>query len=369
MRTYKVGVAGLGFIGAAHIDAIRRVENAELVALADVVDVEAKAARLNVPQAYRDYRDMIDRAGLDAVHICTPNDTHFEIAMHAMEKGLAVLCEKPFMRTVEQARAALAKAKETGVRHAVNHHNRFYPAPNGIRHLVGDGALGDVVTVHGGYVQDWLVKQTDFNWRLLQKNTGKTMVTADIGSHWMDLAEFLTGLRIVQVFAEFGRGWPVRLRTLPDGSTEPVEIDTEDTAYLLLRFDNGAIGSAAISAMTPGEKNHITVVVSGRKQSATWDTDAIGDLVLGRRGEGNVVVTKAHDLSHPATVPLIAYPGGHVEGFPDAFRQHFRQFYQSLADPSMKTEYATFEDGLRNMVLCEAAYESARTGRWVDVRV
>ena len=137
------------------------------------------------------------------MHICTPNNTHFEIAMYAMEKGLHVVCEKPFMHTIEEARTAVKTAKKKGVANAVNYHNRFYPAPNNLKNLVQDGELGDIISVNGGYVQDWLLYDTDFNWRLLSKNSGKTMVIADIGSHWVNLVEFITGLKITEVFAEF----------------------------------------------------------------------------------------------------------------------------------------------------------------------
>lgn len=367
MKTYKVGVAGLGFIGAAHIDALRRVENVELTALADVIDVEAKAARLNIPHAFSDYREMIDSLDLDAVHICTPNNTHFEIAMYAMEKGLNVICEKPFMRSVEEARIVTETAKAKKIANAVNFHNRFYPAPNHMKNAIRDGDLGEIFEVHGGYVQDWLLYDTDFNWRLLSQNSGKTMIMGDIGSHWLDLVEFVTDLKVTEVFAEFTCVYQERKRSLPSGGYEPVKIDTEQIAYVLLRFGNGAKGSGVFSAMLAGKKNKTTVIVSGKKMSAEWDSESINDLLLGRRGEGNLLITKDPNLAHPDTKPIIAYPGGHAEGFPDAFRQHFRQFYASIGNPQMKMDYATFEDGLRDMILCEKIYESAQTGQWVRI--
>jgi predicted dehydrogenase len=368
MNKYRVGVAGLGFIGAAHIDALRRVENAEVAALADVVGVEEKAKQLHIPQAYCDYRDMIDSGDIDAVHICTPNDTHFEIAMYAMEKGLHVVCEKPFMHTIEEAVTAVKTAKEKGVAGAVNYHNRFYPAPNHLKNLVRDGELGDIISVNGGYVQDWLLYDTDFNWRLLSKNSGKTMVVADIGSHWINLVEFITGLKITEVFAEFSCVYPERKRALPSGGYEPVKIDTEQIAYITLRFENGAIGSGVFSTMVAGKKNKTFLTVSGKKMMGEWDSECINDLLLGRRAGGNIILTKDPGLAHPDTKPIIAYPGGHAEGFPDAFRQHFKQFYQSIGNPGLQTYYATFEDGLRDMRICDGIYESAHSGKWVKIQ-
>ena len=367
MKTYKVGVAGLGFIGAAHIDGLRRVENAEVVALADVIGVEEKAQRLNIPHAFSDYRDMIDSGEIDAVHICTPNNTHFEIAMYAMERGLHVVCEKPFMRTLEEARSAVSKAKEKRVANAVNYHNRFYPAPNNLKNLVRDGELGDVISVNGGYVQDWLLYDTDFNWRLLSKNSGKTMVIADIGSHWLNLVEFITGLKITEVFAEFSSVYPERKRGLPSGDYEMVKIDTEQIAFIMLRFENGAIGNGVFSTMMAGKKNKTFLTVCGKKMMGEWDSEKINDLLLGKRNEGNVVITKDPNLAHPDTRPVISYPGGHAEGFPDAFCQHFRQFYQSIDNPGMQPYYATFEDGLRDMILCDSIYESAQSGKWIRI--
>jgi predicted dehydrogenase len=367
MKTYRVGVVGTGFIGLAHVDALRRVENAEVTALADVVNAKEKAEELNIKNSFSDYKEMIDKAGLDAIHICTPNNTHFEIAMYAMEKGLHVVCEKPFMHTVEEAEKAVITAKEKNIANAVNFHNRFYPATNNLKNLIKDGELGDIFSVHGGYVQDWLLYDTDFNWRLLSKNSGKTMVIGDIGSHWIDLVEFITGLRITEVFAEFSCVYPERKRKLPSGEYESIKIDTEQIAYVLLRFENGAIGSGVFSTMVAGKKNKTFLTVSGKKMSGEWDSESINDMFLGRRNEGNIRITKDPNLVHPDTKPIIAYPGGHAEGFPDAFRQHFRQFYKSIENTGMKKDFATFEDGLRDMVICDKVFESAKSGKWIKI--
>ncbi len=366
MKKYKVGVIGLGFIGIAHIDALRRVDNVEVVAISDVLGAQQQAERLGIEKAYDDYKKMIDTEKPDAVHICTPNHTHYEISMYAIERGIHVICEKPFMHSVEEAQAVCEAAKARGVSNAVNFHNRFYPMPNHLRNLIRDGELGDVISVHGGYVQDWLLYDTDFNWRLLSSHSGKTRAVADIGSHWLDLVEFVTGRKITDVCAEFSTVYPVRYQQQSDGSSKPFDIDTEDTAMLLLRFDNGAVGSAVVTGMLAGKKNKTTVIVGGKKMSAEWDSEAIGDLWLGRRKEGNMVVTKDPNLLHPETKQFAAYPGGHVEGFPDAFRQHFKHFYSTIDTPQEK-QYATFEDGLRDMVLCEKIYESAKSGKWVKI--
>lgn len=363
MKIFKVGVVGLGFIGLAHIDALRRVESVQIIALTDVVDVKEKAEKLNIPNAFSDYKEMIDSLGLDAIHICTPNNTHFEIAMYALEKGLHIICEKPFTYTVEEAGKLVQLAKEKQVSHAINFHNRFYPEPNHLKNIIKDGELGEIFSVHGGYVQDWLLYDTDFNWRLL----GKSLVMLDIGSHWLDLVEFVTGLKISEVFAEFTKVYPIRKKHLASGESEPIETDIEEIAFVLIRFANGAKGSAVFSTMLAGKKNKTTVTISGKLRSAEWDSEAINDLCLGSRNAGNVILTKDPNLLHTDSKQLAAYPGGHVEGFPDAFRQHFKQFYSSIDNPQMKTDFATFEDGLRDMIICEKIIESAASGRWIKV--
>jgi predicted dehydrogenase len=367
MKIFKVGIVGLGFIGAAHIDALRRVENVQVLALADVLDVKEKAETLNIPYAFSDFKEMMDSAELDAVHICTPNNTHFEIAMYALGKGLHIICEKPFMHTLEEAKTVVKEAKEKHRANSINFHNRFYPAPNNLKNIIKDGDLGEIFSVHGGYVQDWLLYDTDFNWRLLSKNSGKTMVIADLGSHWVDLAEFITGQKITEVFAEFSCVFPERKRRIPSGEYELIKIDTEQIAYIMLRFANGAKGNAVFSTMLAGKKNKMTVTVSGKKMSAEWDSEIINDLWLGRRNEGNITITKDPNLVHADTKRIVAYPGGHAEGFPDAFRQHFKQFYLSIDNPQMRTDFATFEDGLHDMIICEKLFESANSGKWAVI--
>lgn len=379
MRKFKVGVVGIGFIGVAHIEAIRRLVNTEVVAIADRTDIERKAAELNIPYGFTDYGRMMDTVDLDIIHICTPNHTHYEIAMYALERGIHVLCEKPMTTTLEEGERLVKVAKEKKLINAVNFHNRFYPITHHLKQIIKEGQLGDIFSIHGGYIQDWLLYQTDFNWRLISSNSGKTRAVADIGSHWLDLVEFISGLRIVEVNADFSTFYKTRKRSINPSNTfsnnlsskggeyEDIPIDTEDFACFMLRFDNGAIGNATISQMFAGEKNRITINVSGSKMSAEWDSNDINNLVLGRRNEPNLVVPKAPGLLHPNSEALANYPGGHVEGFPDAFKQTFKRVYASIEDPTIEIDYATFEDGLRQLYLCERIYDSAQSGKWVKL--
>ncbi len=366
MKRLKAAVIGFGFIGAAHVDAIRRVPGVELVALVDIMDAQKKAEALDIPNGFSDYQEMIEVCRPDCIHICTPNNTHKEIAMYALEHGVNVICEKPMARNAGEAKEMLEAARKSGLVHAVNFHNRFYPANHQLRNMLQDGSLGKIYGIHGGYLQDCFSRRTDFNWRMLSKNGGNTRVTSDIGSHWIDLAEYVIGSRVKEVFAEFQTDLPVR-QIGQSGEVQEVEVDTEDTSYIMVRFENGAVGNAVFSQVHQGKKNQITYQVSGSAGSVSWDSESIGDLQFGYRSEPNRLWTKDQDLAHPNTVPVVAYPGGHVEGFPDAFKQNFTAIYGAIRGVKPSNPYATFEDGLHQMEVLDRIYESAKTGRWVSL--
>lgn len=368
MSTKKIAVIGTGFIGLAHIDALRRVKNVEISAVCDTVGAGGKAGAFNIPHFFSDYQEMIDSIPLNAVHISTPNNTHFPIAMYAIEHGINVICEKPFTTSIEQAEVLVDAANKAGVSAAVNLHNRFYPMANEMKRLIGRGETGDIISITGGYVQDWLQYETDFNWRLLSKNSGPTRIVGDIGSHWIDLAQFVSGLKIVEVFAEFNYVYPERILVNKDGKQERIAIDTEDMAAILFRFENGALGDCFVSSMQAGRKNKTFLTVAGKKCALTWDSEDSNNLEIGFRSEPNRTLTKDPSLLDPDTAPLSSYPGGHVEGFPDAFKNHFQHFYDSIDDKSITPEYASFADGLYEMKILEAIFESSKTRSWVKVK-
>ena len=378
MKEYQAAVIGTGFIGGVHIEAIRRLGNVNVAALCDTMGAEKKAEQFCVKKAYSDYRSMMDELELDAVHICTPNHTHYEIAKYAIQKGIHVICEKPFSTTVQEAEELVALAKEKGVVGAVNFHNRLYPIPNEMHEMIKHGEAGTLFSVHGGYIQDWLLYETDYNWRLEKGQVGKTRAIADIGSHWMDLVEFVTGEHIKRVCAKFRTVYPYRKKSLNRVETfqtvqgagmeyEDVPIDTEDEAVLIFELDGGAIGSGIISMVYAGKKNTTMLDIAGSRLALSWNSESLNELWIGHRDQANELLTKDAALLHGGAAKLASYPSGHVEGFADAFKQMFRQFYDSL-DGTEKGEFARLEDGLREMRLCEAVYESAMSDSWVEVR-
>ena len=375
MKEYKAAVIGAGFIGTVHVETLRRLGNVSVAALCDAIDADQKAAAMHIANAYSNYKLMIDEQKPDAVHICTPNHTHYDIAKYAIEKGVNFICEKPFTTTVEQAKELVSLAKEKGVTGAVNFHNRLYPMPNEMQKMIAKGEVGDLFSVHGGYIQDWLMYDTDYSWRLEKGQVGKTRAIADIGSHWMDLAEFVTGEKIKRVNAAFRTVYPVRkkpmgkvetFQTVKDVSYDEIPIDTEDEAVVMFELENGAIGTTIVSMVFAGKKNTTSLSVAGSKKSLQWSSERLNDLWIGHRDKPNEIMTKDASLMHKEAALLASYPSGHIEGFPDAFKNVFRQFYDSF-DMKGNYEFACLKDGLREMILSDCIFESAMSKAWVEV--
>ncbi len=378
MKIYRAGIIGTGFIGAVHIETLRRLGNVEVAALTDTCNAKTTAEKLNVPSYFSDYKEMIDSVELDTVHICTPNNTHYEIAMYAMDHGISVICEKPMCTTIKEAEALVAKAAEKGLVNGINFHNRFYPMNNHLKNIIRDGELGDIFSITGNYTQDWLLFDTDYSWRLSAKESGNTRAVSDIGSHWMDLAEYVTGQKIVAVNADFSTIHAKRKKprktvlafskeTFQEEDYEPVDIDTEDNANILFKFSGGAIGSAFFSQVIAGKSVDINLQIGGYKKSAEWHSMNCNALTIGNRDSFNETIEKGIATVHPETRPLIAYPFGHAEGFPDAFKQSFRSIYDHIADPTGSYEHADFEDGLHEMILCQKIFESNQRQGWVNI--
>lgn len=375
----RAGIIGIGFIGAVHIEQLRRLGNVEVVAITDSVDAQKKADAMFVPKGYDDFKDMIDNENLDCVHVCTPNVTHFGIAMYALEHGVNVICEKPMTTTVEEAKKLAEFAKEKGLVNAMNFNCRFYPMAYQMREMVKNGELGDIYTIHGGYLQDWLFYNTDYSWRLESKVSGASRAFADIGSHWLDLVEYITGLEVVEVLADFETFHKTRKKPLKPIETysgmalrpedyEEVPIDTEDYATVLFHLSNGAHACCNITQVFAGRKNQMIVSVSGSKSSAHWDSELSNEVWLGHRDGANGQLVKDPSILADATKRVISYPGGHVEGFPDTFKQNFKQIYAAIENKDSKArDFATFESGLREMVLCDKVVQSARERRWVKI--
>ncbi|HUS72669.1 MAG TPA: Gfo/Idh/MocA family oxidoreductase [Sedimentisphaerales bacterium] len=381
MGKIKVGVIGTGFIGPAHIEALRRLGRVEVAALAECSDevAKAKAEMLNIEKYYGDYKQIIKDDDIGCIHICSPNYLHYEMAKAVLEAGKHVICEKPLAISVAEAEELVELADKKGLVNAVNFNIRYYPLMRQVRTMVDKGDVGDIFAVQGSYLQDWLFYQTDYNWRLETEQSGESRAIADIGSHWMDLIEYVTGLRIKEVCADFATFHKIRKKPLKPVETyagkvlqpedyEDMPINTEDYATVLFRFENDGRGVMTVNQVAAGRKNRLYFEMDGSKQSIAWESEKPNQIWIGRRDGNNEVMMRDPSLVYPETRTLIDYPGGHNEGFPDTFKQLFKEVYAHISgDRSGTASYPTFKDGLRELILCEKIMESNKNKVWIEV--
>jgi predicted dehydrogenase len=372
-------VIGAGFIGPVHVEALRRV-GVSLRGILGVDDAESEraAAALGLPRAYRSLAEVLRDPEAASVHITTPNRFHFAMAQRALLAGKHVVCEKPLAMNTRETSQLVKLARASGRVFAVNYNVRFYPAVLQMRRLVARGDLGDIIHVNGSYFQDWLFKETDYNWRLLPKEGGKLRAVADIGTHWMDTVSFVLGARIESVFAELATWHQTRQRPLGEVLTfakaqrrmkyAPYPVRTEDFASVLLRFSNGARGNLAVSQVAAGRKNCIRLEVYGSKKSAWWCSEEPETLHVGQRDGPNETATRATPAFGDGAAGFMDYPPGHVEGFPDTFKMLFRAVYKAVAAEGRGERlFATAEDGHHEVAVCEAILKSHQARAWVKV--
>lgn len=380
MNKLQAAVIGTGFVGRVHVENIRRQAEAEVVAIADqTADLAAQFGRmLGIARTSGDYRELLDDPAIDAVHICTPNHTHFAIARDAITAGKHVICEKPLAMTAEQAQGLVELARSRDIVHATSYNLRFYPNVAQMRRMVATGQVGDVLAVQGTYSQDWLFFDTDYNWRLEPEVGGNSRAMADIGSHWCDLLEHVTGKQIQAVCAELATFHPVRkkpkkpIETYAGKMLEPEDyedrpITTEDFGAILLRFGDRARGALTINQVAAGRKNRLLVDIYGTKCGLSWDGERPNELWIGRRDGNNELLVKDPSLLEEQARSFADLPGGHAEGYADTFKQFFRRFYAACRDKSKAREVPGFDAGLRQLRLVEAVLRSHREGGWVEV--
>lgn len=376
-------VVGAGFVGPAHVEALRRngVEVRALVASSEEKALR-KAAELGIPLAYGSLRAALDASGADVYHLAVPDVLHAPFAREVMAAGRHLVCEKPLARTSAESAELVALEKKAGVVAAVAYNLRFYPLVWEARERIASGALGKIHAVHGSYLQDWLLYDTDWNWRLDPSQGGALRVVADIGTHWLDMVSWATGSKVSRVLADFSTVHPTRRRPKGEVQTfsgkgpgpverENVSISTEDQAAILLRLENGALGSLVVSQVSAGRKNALSFQVDGGAGSVAWSSEEPNRLWLGHRDRPNEILEKDPSLLSAPARARTAYPGGHQEGYPDTFRQLFASVYAYVArgDPAAPRDFPTLADGHREMLHCDALLESSRTGRWVEVRL
>jgi predicted dehydrogenase len=380
-RRSEIGAAviGSGFIGTVHVEALRRIGVHVTGVLGSSAERSADAAAaLDVPRGYASLDDLLADPAVQAVHVTSPNQLHREQVLAILAADRHVICEKPLAMTSAESAQLVTDARASGLVNAVNFNLRFYPLNQHVSELGRESALGAVRLVTGRYFQDWLLFDTDWNWRLEKSQGGALRAVGDIGSHWLDLTSFMTGLRVESVLADLTTFIPVRQKpaesvltfsTTRAAETIPVDIDTEDVALILLRFAGGARGSVAVSQLSPGRKNSLAYEIDGSESSVAWDSEQPEQLWIGHRDRPNELLIRNPALMNAAGREAARLPGGHVEGFADTFGAAFSAVYDDIARgaPSPAPRYATFADGDEEMRIGDAVLESARSGRWVDV--
>jgi predicted dehydrogenase len=371
-------VVGTGFIGAVHVEALRRLGvQVHGVVGSSYARAAERAAALALPSAYRSLEAMLADPKVDVVHITSPNHLHYPQAVAALAAGKHVVCEKPLAMTSKETGELMRLAQASGLVNAVNFNIRFYPICRHLHQLVRDGGLGDVRLVSGHYLQDWLLLDTDWNWRLDPKLGGSLRAVADIGSHWMDLTSHITGQRIVSVMADLKTFIPVRRQpagpvetfaTESSGSTTARTITTEDCATILLRYENGALGNLTISQISAGRKNTLEFEIDGSSAAAAWNSERPDELWIGHRGRPNELLPKDPALLNAQGRAASRLPAGHVEGFADTFKALYQAVYRAVAgDVPAEPDYPTFVDGHESVRVCEAVARSAREGSWASL--
>ena len=374
MRLSRItaGVVGVGFIGVAHIEALRRLG----IDVAGVVGssperARAKADAADLPKVYESVGALAADPDIDVIHIASPNNVHADQVRTCLAAGKHVVCEKPLALNSADAADLVERAREAGVVNAVCFNIRFYPLNHQMAAMVRSGEIGEPRFVTGSYLQDWLLLETDWNWRLVSEEAGPLRAVADIGSHWLDLARFITGKRVVEVMADLHTFVPVRKH--PAGPVETFaaatddeelieeEMSSDDGAGILLRFEDGARGTLSIAQTAAGRKNSVSIEVDGSESALSWFSEDPDRLWIGHRGKPNEILQRDPSILAPEAARIVGYPGGHVEGYPDTFRALFKEVYQDVANggPTPDPTYPTFADGLDALLVTEAVARSS----------
>ena len=374
------GVAGTGFIGPVHVEGLRRLGvRVKGISSATLELAEEARQELNLSHAYPDFQAMLDDDELNVIHLAVPNVLHYPMVKQVLAAGKHVMCEKPLAMTSEQGQELVELAKASGLKAAVNYNLRFYPMNLEVKERLKSGGAR-IFSITGGYQQDWLLYDTDYNWRVLADQGGALRAVSDIGTHWLDLIHFMTGLEIEAILADLTTVHPTRRRpkgevssfnndVLRDEDLETIDVSTDDCASILFKFKGGARGQLFVTQVSAGHKNRLTYDIATAEAAYEFNSERPNELAIGRRGRPSEFLLKDPAILSESAGAYVNYPGGHNEGFPDTFKQCFRSFYNAIlaGDEAGEVHYATFEDGYRELVLCDAIIKSDAEQAWVTL--
>ncbi|MEW6128070.1 MAG: Gfo/Idh/MocA family oxidoreductase [Acidobacteriota bacterium] len=386
MKKIRAGIIGAGFVGPLHMEAARRLGYVDFVGIATskLASAEKKAAQYGIDIAYENYQHLLEDPTIDVVHVCTPNNLHYPVVMDAVAAGKHVICDKPLAVSASEAREMRDAAAKAGVVNAVTFNYRFNPVVQHARAIVAKGELGAVRFAHGYYLQDWLLYETDFSWRLEADKGGATSAVGDIGSHWCDTAQFITGQKISRVLASLST--MIQVRKKPKGSREAFAaaggeeeyedflVTSDDLGSVLLEFENGAKGSFSVGQVCPGHKNDLQIEVNGATGSLKWVQERPDELHFGYRDKPNGLLLRDANLLDESARWSVNLPGGHGEGWADAFKNLMASVYSFIRDgmtpasDADKIKFPTFEDGYRMNAIIDAIIRSNQNRSvWTEV--
>jgi len=372
-----VAVAGAGFIGPVHVEGLRRLGVKVKGLLGkDLEESKAACAQIGLAHPYASFEEVLADDEIQAVHLAVPNVLHYPMVKQALAAGKHVMCEKPLAMTSAQSAELVALARKSDVVAGVNYNLRFYPMNLEVRDRL---ATGDkrIFSIVGSYQQDWLLYDTDYNWRVLADQGGTLRAVSDIGTHWLDLVHFITGLEAEAILADLTTVHPTRKRPVgevrsftddgADQETETIDVTTDDCASILFKFKGGARGQLFVTQVSAGHKNRLVYDIATQDAAYEWNSERPNELTIGKRGEPNQTLLKDPGIMTGSAARYINYPGGHNEGFPDTFKQCFRSFYDAVLGktPAGGPHFASFEDGHRELILCDAILKSHAEQAWV----
>jgi len=384
VKRIKAGFVGAGFVGPIHIENLRRLGIADVVALAEIDQKKADelADRLSIKKAYGKWEDLISDDEVEVVHVTCSNDLHYPVSKACIEAGKNVICEKPLSMSIEEAKELVSLAKKKNVVNATTFNMEFYPMVKEAIAIISRGDLGRIYLVFGRLYQDWLSKDSDYNWRVESKYQGKTRVVADLGSHWFHIIQKILNKRIISVFGDRTIFIPVRKRPtieiptfseqeLKPGEYEEIEVDTEDHATVLLRFEDNIKGIFVGSQVSPGRKNRLEWEVSGSLKSLAWQQEDPNQLWIGYRNKANELLLRDPSLLSENVKQFAYYPGGLAEGYGDSWKNLLNKIYKYiLEEGNLKgkvPDFPTFKDGYENMVIIESIWQSMKKNEWIDI--
>jgi predicted dehydrogenase len=384
MDKIRAGFIGAGFVGPIHMENIRRLGFPQVYAVAEIDQAAADkaAAKLGIPKAYGRWQDLVNDPEVDVVHISCSNKLHYPISRACLKLGKPVICDKPLTLDLKEAKELVELAKENNVINAVTFNMAFYPMVREAKEIIAKGELGKINMVYGRYMQDWLVKDSDYNWRVEAKYQGKSRVVADIGSHWMHMVQMVLGKKIVSVYGDTSIFIPVRKkpfvlyttaeeRELKPGEYEEINVDTEDHATVMFKFEDGIKGVMMASQVCPGRKQRIEWEIIGLEKSIAWHGEDPEKLWIGYRSKPNEIFMKDPNLMQENSKGFANSSAGLAEGYLDSWKNILSRIYEYIRidgnKKNMTPDFPTFQDGYNIMLVIEAILESAEQNRWVDI--